>query len=281
MKLNALSLSVPAPRNIADHPDALECYRDCVIGWAGDAFDTLPQVGGPSDDEFATRLRARIAAHGRREVIERLLNERADLVANQVRAHIRPLRVLDCGCGDGRVASRLAAGLDFTLADLVRPGCTAVESLPFVPLIDGEDLPFADASFDTCLLLTVLHHAEDPVRVLRNALRVSRRVVIIESVVGAPSPDMSGRTPPPQEFARASRVAALSPESQRAFAVFTDFVYNRCIFSDVPVPYNFNTPDGWIRLIESLGSEVTVSQPLGVDQVLVPEVHHLLVANVR
>lgn len=46
----------------------------------------------------------------------------------------------------------------------------------------GERLPFADKSFDTALILTVLHHTPEPVAVLREARRVARRIIIIEDV---------------------------------------------------------------------------------------------------
>ncbi|RQD79207.1 MAG: class I SAM-dependent methyltransferase [Halanaerobium sp. MSAO_Bac5] len=55
------------------------------------------------------------------------------------------------------------------------------------PLIyDGKNLPFADNSFDTVLLLTVLHHIPKPETVLKEALRVSEKLIIIEDVYTNP-----------------------------------------------------------------------------------------------
>ncbi len=92
-----------------------------------------------------------------------------------------PLDVLDLGAGEGYVGEAVARALDarVTLADVLPMNRTA---LPHV-VYDGRTLPFADGSFDVTLLYFVLHHAADPERVLREALRVARRrVIVVESV---------------------------------------------------------------------------------------------------
>ncbi|OLV18078.1 hypothetical protein BOO71_0007291 [Deinococcus marmoris] len=55
-------------------------------------------------------------------------------------------------------------------------------------LYDGSTLPFPDCSFDAVLLAFVLHHCPHPVAVLREAARVSRRVLVLE--------DGNGEFPP-------------------------------------------------------------------------------------
>ena len=51
------------------------------------------------------------------------------------------------------------------------------------PIIyDGEKLPFDTMAFDTALLITVLHHIENPEQTLREAARVARKMIIIEDV---------------------------------------------------------------------------------------------------
>jgi SAM-dependent methyltransferase len=44
----------------------------------------------------------------------------------------------------------------------------------------GTRLPFADNSFDFAMFIDVLHHTEDPLKLLREALRVTRKGVIIK-----------------------------------------------------------------------------------------------------
>lgn len=97
--------------------------------------------------------------------LERLLPERGSL--------------LDVGCGDGALTQRLGEsrpGLDVRGIDvLVRPGA----AVP-VTAFDGERLPFADASFDTVLLVDTLHHCNAPEDLLGEARRVARRQLLIK-----------------------------------------------------------------------------------------------------
>jgi SAM-dependent methyltransferase len=46
-------------------------------------------------------------------------------------------------------------------------------------LFDGRRLPYRDGSVDVALLIFVLHHADDPSILLREASRVARRAVIV------------------------------------------------------------------------------------------------------
>ena len=88
-------------------------------------------------------------------------------------------RVLDVGCGDGYLASRILelrpdvqiVGLDI----MARPRA-------FIPveLFDGQRIPFPDASFDAVTFVDVLHHTDDPSILLREARRVSRGTVLIK-----------------------------------------------------------------------------------------------------
>ncbi len=95
-------------------------------------------------------------------------------------------RVLEIGCGDGRITARLArtAG-EYTAID-PDAGCIAkaAETIPGVDFRvgSGEHLPFENASFDAILFTLSLHH-QDSAAALREAhmaLRPGGRLVIVE-----------------------------------------------------------------------------------------------------
>jgi SAM-dependent methyltransferase len=91
----------------------------------------------------------------------------------------RGARVLDVGCGDGRLAEELhrlrpdvaIRGVDV----LVRPD----SRIPVTPF-DGLNLPAPDAGFDAVLIVDVLHHTDAPGVLLAEAARVARDVVIVK-----------------------------------------------------------------------------------------------------
>ena len=113
----------------------------------------------------------RISAEGRAKVkLERLWN------------WIHPSEsILDIGPGNGAVVKAwIEQGntvepldvIDKSLFKEVRP-----------TLYDGGAMPYADNSYDTAILLTMLHHCPDPDAVLREAVRVSRsRIIVMEDV---------------------------------------------------------------------------------------------------
>ena len=99
--------------------------------------------------------------------------------------------VLDAGATEGyvganagkhrgvNVAKRLGAGKEVAvrLVDIQDRNRTA---LP-LDVYDGRRLPYASNAFDAALLIFVLHHADRPEALLRETLRVGRRVAILES----------------------------------------------------------------------------------------------------
>jgi SAM-dependent methyltransferase len=86
-------------------------------------------------------------------------------------------RVLDVGCGDGAIDCLIAQQLPGATIEgidvLVRPEAR----IPVKPF-DGLHIPFADASFDAVMLIDVLHHASEPIALLREAARVGKTVLI-------------------------------------------------------------------------------------------------------
>lgn len=93
--------------------------------------------------------------------------------------------VLDVGVGSGLFAEAFAQrGLKVAGVDVNQEMITAARQ--FVPQGDfrestAEELPYPDASFDLVFFGLVLHESDEPLKVLREARRVSRqRVCILE-----------------------------------------------------------------------------------------------------
>ena len=87
--------------------------------------------------------------------------------------------VLDVGCGDGS----LAAGLVVERPDITIRGVEVLmrqETAIPVTIYDGERIPFDDASADVVMFVDVLHHTDDPMVLLNEANRVSRRWILIK-----------------------------------------------------------------------------------------------------
>ena len=134
------------------------------MGWGGWTALAAWRYRGPLTDLL---LRARAARKAAR-VVRFLVGSRS---------------VLDVGAAEGyvgaNVAKRLGAGRGgaVRLVDIQDRNRT---SLP-LDVYDGRRLPYASDAFDAALLIFVLHHADRPEALLRETLRVGRRVAILES----------------------------------------------------------------------------------------------------
>jgi SAM-dependent methyltransferase len=93
------------------------------------------------------------------------------------------MRVLDCGCGPGSVTVGLAeavapgevVGIDIEPAQVDRAGAVAAErgvtNVRF-ETASVYELPYSDASFDAVFAQTLLEHLGEPMRALREMMRV-------------------------------------------------------------------------------------------------------------
>lgn len=88
--------------------------------------------------------------------------------------------ILDIGGGWGFYHEPLIGrGHRHAVLDVVRPG---FQKAPVV-VYDGMRVPFPDKSFDVSMLVTVLHHAPRPHALIEEAVRVTRKsVVVIEDL---------------------------------------------------------------------------------------------------
>lgn len=88
-------------------------------------------------------------------------------------------QVLDVGCGDGLITHLIMQ----QRSDIEIQGIDAlVRNQTHIPVteFDGQKIPYGDASFDVVMFVDVLHHTEQPMILLREAVRVARRAVLIK-----------------------------------------------------------------------------------------------------
>lgn len=117
---------------------------------------------------------------------ELVFPRRVRILAQRLAPHLPETgRALDLGCGDGRIAAAVQAarpGLAVRGADvLIRPKTHVA-----VDRFDGNTLPYEDRRFDAVMIVDVLHHADDPIRVLREAARVCRGVLVLKDHLSDP-----------------------------------------------------------------------------------------------
>jgi len=135
--------------------------------------------------------------------------------------------VIDIGAGGCRIAELLGTDGRFsvTAVDVVDHNVTEVP----MQLYDGERLPFPDKSFDAALLVFVLHHAEHPEVLVREALRVTRSTVVV--IEDAPE-------------TRAERWC------WRAW----DYVLNHAAHDDIQVAHHARNVGEWVAFLRSCGA---------------------------
>ncbi len=111
---------------------------------------------------------------------------------DRVLAGVAPgARLLDVGCGDGRLLAAAAeAGLTVSGLEVTRqPLALAERAVPEADLRigDAHELPFDDGAFDLVTFVQVLEHLTNPVVALREAARVAAPGGAVRaSVWGAP-----------------------------------------------------------------------------------------------
>ena len=121
-----------------------------------------------------------------KNLIYRILKARARDLAGMVSPHLnKDELILDIGPASCTVTEALIQQ-DLKVFPLDVENFSIVEKV--VPtLYDGYRMPFKDDQFDTSLILFVLHHTPDPIKVLAEVKRVSRKILILEDIVTSPA----------------------------------------------------------------------------------------------
>jgi ubiquinone/menaquinone biosynthesis C-methylase UbiE len=110
----------------------------------------------------------------------------SDLTINAI--DWKGLKVLDVGCGDGEYTFELyrrgnpseITGIDLSPAAIAAATERVSNEAATFSVCSGSRLPFSNDSFDVVHMRGVLHHMENPMLAVAEALRVAQRVYIIE-----------------------------------------------------------------------------------------------------
>jgi len=185
--------------------------------------------------------------------IQQKLSSRSSTIFTQLAPFIDGETVLDVGAGNGKVAEKISKelGKNVFLVDVMDYNTT---SLP-LHIFDGTKMPAAIPNSDTSIVSVVFHHADSPIELLEEVIRVTnKRIVVIESVY--------------------------FNEQHRELNVILDWLYNRVFNDGINCPFNFQTPAGWVSTFKKYGLKIAASKDLGIDQPLVPEYHWLFALDV-
>ena len=107
-------------------------------------------------------------------------NRRARVLSQHLGTLLPPnARGLDIGCGDGLIAYLIMQNRPDVE---IRGVDVTVRGRTYIPVehYDGRALRYGDGSFDAVIFADVLHHTKDPTVLLREAVRVARKTVVIK-----------------------------------------------------------------------------------------------------
>ena len=93
----------------------------------------------------------------------------------------RDARVLDVGCGDGAIGALIQERRPDVRVSGIDIAARPTSHIP-VSEFDGRNIPVEDRGADVVMLVDVLHHADDPMALLTEAVRAADRAVVLKDV---------------------------------------------------------------------------------------------------
>jgi SAM-dependent methyltransferase len=109
-----------------------------------------------------------------------IYNRRMNVLSARISSSIpENARVLDIGCGDGKIdwlIKQNKPSLNIEGIDVLVRNETFIRVTGF----NGSVIPFPDKCFDVSLLIDVLHHTDHPSVLLKEAARVTKDVILVK-----------------------------------------------------------------------------------------------------
>lgn len=153
-------------------------------------------------------------------------------------------KVLDVGAGRCYIAEEIGKkkNIEVTCLDVKNLSQTGRK----VAVYNGKKMPFRNNEFDTTLISYVLHHCEEPIKVLKEAMRVTKgNIVIFEDT--KPS----------------------------AFVNMMDFLSNK--LRGVETPFKFRTEREWLSIFKKLNLKIAAVKHNVEREWFYPFVEHTMV----
>ncbi len=118
----------------------------------------------------------------RRAMGEKLFGNSTARYINQIIPFLKPKdKIIDLGAGTS-VYTKLLKNKGYNVQPVDIKNYSYYSDIGMC-VYDGKHLPFKNNDFDVCLLRSVLHHSSDPEVVLKEAVRVSKKLIIHENVI--------------------------------------------------------------------------------------------------
>lgn len=176
------------------------------------------------------------------KIYKRLCIKKAKTICNECCSYIEG-SLLDIGSGRGYIAKEISKKTNKKVQ------CLDVKNLNLTNLplkiYNGKRIPFGTNSFDTVLLCYVLHHTENPINLLKECVRVSKKNIII-----------------------------FEDSADSILAKPLDILYNK--LHGVDTPLNFKKDDEWLEEFKKLGLKI-IRIKSGVEkQWFYPGVNHTM-----
>lgn len=114
------------------------------------------------------------------KILKYFVRKRSEIVVSRILSYLKKTdKIIDIGSGTGDVAKLLRSkGMNVTPVDVEDfHGVRLLETT----IYDGKTLPFPDKTFDTALILMVMHHTPNPDLILSEVSRVANNIVVIET----------------------------------------------------------------------------------------------------
>lgn len=220
---------------------------------------------------------------GYREKRSKRNSGRADGIFQMLKPYLNGCPILDVGTGNSTVAVEIhKSGHRINTMDVTDNRCKEArqkekEGLSFSVHSCNEHLRYMPGSYGTVMTMAVLHHCDEPLRLLDDAVNTTNsRLIIYESTFGAGKENCLGLLKSNPEVY--GRYFSLDREQQKMYCIFLDWFLNKIEYlNDAHIPCNFTSPDKWEKVFREKGLEVRERKLLGFDNPGISEFHVLYV----